>query len=273
VLGESHPVHAPDPKTDPTPEVGPVRSGRLLYGYISGFFQDSCLIYAFASEEVLAKIPHCAFVSHETSGGGSMLEIDRMMSVAERNMRRTADKPFNYYSNAFSDQPPAGGLPASQINVYFADLNQSGWTYDPLYQAWLRSVDTADKNSAGVLHPEIDRLTGRQLHFENVIVVMADTEVVSPTNLDIKLEQGEYGYAYLFRDGKMYSIRWSTRSGEYERATGFRRPIQFLNLDGSPALLKPGHSWVIIVTPFSLLHEQSTGAYLLRYVAPAGEER
>jgi hypothetical protein len=262
-----------DSKNSPKPQVGPVRSGRLLYAYIGAFFQDSCLIYAFASEEVLDKIPHCAFVTHEISGGGSMLEIERMKAVAEDNMRRTVSKPFNYSGNVFSDQPPEGGLPASQINVFFASLNQSGWTYDPLYQAWLRYVDNADKNSRGVLHPEIDRLTGRQLHFENVIVVMADTEVVSPTNLDIKLDQGGYGYAYLFRDGRTYPIRWSTRSGEYERKTGFRRPIQFLNADGSPAALKPGHTWVIVVTPFSLVQEQQAGVYLVRYAAPEGEAR
>jgi SdrD B-like protein/DUF3048 family protein len=273
VPDDSNPAPASVSQTEPKPQVGPVRSGRLLYAYIAGFFQDSCLIYAFASEEVLEKIPHCAFVAHEISGGGAMLEIERMKAVADDNMRRTADKPFNYYSNAFSDQPPAGGLPASQINVFFASLNQSGWTYDPLYRAWLRYVDTADKDQRGVLHPEIDRLTGRQLHFENVVVVMADTEVVSPTNLDIKLDQGEYGYAFLFRDGRMYPIRWSTRSGEYEKKSGFRRPIRFLNPDGSPALLKPGHTWILVVTPFSLVQEQTTGVYLVRYAAPAGENR
>ncbi len=263
----------PDPKHDPRPQVGPVRSGRLLYGYLANLFHDSCLVYAFASEEVLAKIPHCSFVAHEVSGGGMMFDIDRMKAIAEDNMRRTAEKPFNYTSNLFSDEAPAGGLPASQINVFFASLNQSGWTYDPLYQAWLRSVDDADKFHPGVLHLEVDRLTGRQLHFENVIVLMADEEVVSPTNLDIKLDQGEAGYAYLFRDGKVYPIRWNTLSGEYEKKTGFERPIKFTNADGSPAALKPGHTWVTIVTPFSYFAEQKSGVYLVRYAAPEGEAR
>lgn len=273
VPNEAYAAPTPDPKHDPKPQVGPVRSGRLLYGYLANLFHDSCLVYAFASDEVLAKIPHCSFVAHEVSGGGMMLDIDRMKAIAEDNMRRTAEKPFNYTSNLFSDDAPAGGLPASQINVFFANLNQSGWTYDPLYQAWLRSVDDADKNHPGVLHLDVDRLTGRQLHFENVIVLMADEDVVSPTNLDIKLDQGEVGYAYLFRDGKMYPIRWSTRSGEYERKTGFQRPIKFINADGSPAALKPGHTWVIIVTPYSYFAEGQTGVYLVRYAAPEGEAR
>ncbi len=263
----------PDASAYPKPEVGPVRSGRLVYAYIGGFFADSCLIYAFASPEELDKIPHCSYVAHEVSGGGEMLSVARMKAVAEDNMRHTTSRPFDYTGNFFSDIVPAGDAPASQINVFFASLNQSGWTYDPLYQAYLRYVDTADKNARGVLHPDVDRLTGRQLHFENIIVVMADTDVVTPTNLDIHLDQGNDGYAYLFRDGELFPIKWSTKSGTYEKQTGFRRPIQFLNKDGSPAALKPGHTWVIIVTPFSLVQSQGSGMYLVRYAAPEGEAR
>ena len=264
---------APNVKTDPKPEVGPVRSGRLLYAYIGNFFQDSCLIYAFASSEVLPLIPHCAFVSHEVAGGGSMLDLARMKAIAEDNQRKTAARPFNYTSNVFSDKPPLGATPASQINVWFASLNQSGWTYDPLYGAYLRFVDMADKNAPGVLHADVDRLTGRQLHFENIIVVMADTDVVSPTNINIRLDEGNTGYAYLFRDGQVLPIKWSTRAGAYEKQTGLRRPIQFLNNDGSPAALKPGHTWVIIVTPFSTVKEQKPGVYFIGYAAPEGEAR
>jgi len=263
----------PDPKKDPKPEVGPVRSGRLLYAHIANFFQDSCLVDAFASPEVLVKLPQCFFVTHEVSAGGSMLEIDRMKAIAEDHMRQSADKPFNYASNVFSDQVPSGGVPASQLNVFFASLNQSGWTYDPLYQAWLRSVDNADPNSPGVLHLDVDRLTGRQIHMENLIVIMADTDVVSPTNLDIHLDQGNEGYAFLFRDGQMFKIKWNTLSGIYEKKTGYQRPIKFVNPDGSHAALKPGHTWMIIVTPFSTLQEQQPGIYQVLYAAPKGEAR
>jgi hypothetical protein len=257
----------------PEAVVGPVRSGRLLYAYIAGFFQDSCLIYAFASPEVLAKLPKCAFVTHDVEGGGNMLALDRFKAIALQNQKFTAPKQFNYASNVYSDAPPSGGVPAAQLNVFYASLNQSGWTYDPLYQAWLRSVDTADRQARGVLHLDVDRLNGRQLHFENVIVLMADTDVVSPTNLDIHLDEGDSGYAFLFRDGQMYRIKWSTVAGSYEKQTGFRRPIHFVNMDGSPAPLKPGHTWVIIVTPFSSFDQTTPGVYLVRYAAADGEAR
>jgi len=258
----------------PLPEaaIGPVRSGRLMYAYVSHFFTDSGLVYAFASPEVLVKIPMCYCVVHDVEGGGNMLELQRFNDITLDN-RKKSDSNFNYTGNLYTDQPPAGGVPASQINVFYAYLNQSGWTYDPLYQAWLRSTDTADPNSAGVLHLDVDRLNGRQLHFENVIVVMADTDVVEPTNLDIHLDPGNSNYAFLFRDGLMYKIKWSTLAGDYEKKTGFERPIKFINMDGSPAALKPGHTWVIIVTPFSYFAEGQGGAYLVRYIPPQGEAR
>lgn len=254
----------------PKAEVGPVRSGRLIYADIAGFFQDSCLIYAFASPEVLSEIPKCSMVTHEDAGGGSMLEIARMQAIAEDNEK--ADTVFDYASNLYTDQPPAGGFPATGIDEFFALLNQSGWKYDPLYQSYLRYTDNADKASEGVLHPDTDRLNGRQLHFENVIVLFAEHDVVEPTNLDIHLEQGNKGPAYLFRDGQVYQIIWSTLSGEYEKTTGLRRPIQFLNKDGSQAALKPGHTWVVVVTPYSTVTDQGGGVWKIRFYAPGGSK-
>lgn len=265
------PTSTPDLKHDPKPQVGPVRSGRLLYAHIGNFFQDSCLIYAFASKEILVEIPKCSFVSHEDAGGGSMLDISRMEAIARENGKVHRD--FNYSGNLYDQAPPTGGFPADQLSVYFAYLSQSGWSYDPLSQSYLRYTDDAEEETAGQLHPDTDRLNGRQLHFENIIVIMADHEVISPTNLEIHLDQGELENAYLFRDGRMYEIRWSTRSTTYEKETGFRQPIRFINRDGSPAALKPGHTWVIIVTPWSTIAEQATGVWQVRYFGPEGESR
>jgi hypothetical protein len=255
----------------PPAEVGPIRSGRLLYADIAKFFQDSCLIYAFASKEVLSELPKCAMVAHEDAGGGSMMSLERLKAVAEDNMRHTRGG-FNYASNLFTETMPDGGVPAKQINVYVALLNQSGWTYDPLYGSWLRFVDKADNATAGQLHADTDRLTGRQLHFENFIILFSEVDVISPTNLDIHLEQGDGGPAILFRDGMKYDIKWSTKAGDYEKKTGERRPMQFLSRDGSPAKLKPGSTWIFVASPYSVVTDEGNGAWKLRYYAPAGSQ-
>jgi hypothetical protein len=252
----------------PKAEVGPIRSGRIFYKYLAGMYQNSCLVYAFASDEVLDKIPHCSMVAHEDAGGGSMMSIERFEAVAEDNGK---SNNFNYASNLFADQLPTGGAPASQINIFWANLNQAAWMYDPLYGAYLRYVDNSDKKAIGVLHPDTDRLTGRQLYFENFIVVFADHTAISPTIIDIDIDLGASGPALLFRDGKQYKIRWSTVSGTYEKQSGKRRPMQFLNEDGTPAALKPGHTWVMMVTPFSLVEEKSPGMWRIRYYRVEGE--
>jgi hypothetical protein len=264
------PVAVPPTASEPPPaKVGPVRSGRLVYRHIAAFFPDSCLIYAFASPEVLAYLPKCAYVTHDIQGGGYMLDIEQMVQLAKDS--QNPDQQIDYTSNVFSAEPPEGGVDASRLHVYHAWLNQAAWVYDPLYQSWWRYVDFADPATAGVVHPEIDRLTGRQLHFENVIVLFAQHEVISPTNLEIRMEQDWLGDALLFRDGKMYKIRWSTVATDEEIQTGRRKPIRFLYPDDkTPFPLKTGHTWISVVTPLTAVTEPSPGEWLLQFSQPPG---
>jgi hypothetical protein len=267
--GLTAPASTPDPMELPAAKVGPVRSGRMVYRHIAAFFPDSCLIYASASPEVLEHLPKCAFVDHDVQGGGYMLEISEMIRHAKESKKRS--HKIDYTSNFYSADPPEGGVEASKLNVYFAWLHQSAWVYDPLYQSWWRYVDDADQGTPGVVHPEVDRLNRRQLHFENVIVLFAKHDVISPTNLEIHMEQDLFGDALLFRDGKMYKIRWSTVPTKAERQSGQRKPIRFLDLDEkTPIPLKPGHTWIMVVTPETTVTEKSAGQWLLQFAQPEG---
>ena len=253
----------------PIPYVGPVRSGRLVYADIASFFPNSCLIFAYASAEVLVELPTCAFVDHILQGGGYMLEIDTMKHLVEE--RSNIAMEANYASNIFSQDAPGGGVPANRLDVYFAWLNQSAWAYDAASQSWWRYVDNADPEAAGILRPEVDRLNGRQLQFENVIILFTPHDVVSPTNLDIRLEQDRVGDALFFRDGRMYEVRWSTLATAEELKSGIRRPIRFYFPDGKTMFpLKPGHTWVTVVTPLTAVTETSAGNWLLQFSQPEG---
>jgi hypothetical protein len=197
-----------------------------------------------------------------------MLSLERMRRISEQN--KNFHPNFNYTSNFFSDEPPTGGQPALELQEYWALLNQSKWTYDAASESWWRDVDESDPDTAGVLHAEVDRLNGRQLQVENVILMFAEHIVITPTIVDINLAPGNRGNAYLFRDGRMYNIRWSTFATEYEQETGRARPLKFINLDGTPAELKPGHTWVIIFTMQSRLDDLSNGIWMARFIAPEG---
>lgn len=259
----------PSSTTLPEPKIGPIRSGRLVYADIAAMFTNSCLIYALASPEVLTELPQCVLVTHDIQGGGYMYGIDNLPAVA-RNYKEPKIT-IDYTSNTFSEEPPAGGMIADELHVFIAYLNQSGWEYDALSQSYWRSVDDASSDTAGILHPEVDRLTNRQLQFENVVVLFAKHDVVSPTNLDIHLEANLTGDAILFRDGLRYDIRWSTELSEEEIQTGVRKPIRFLYAGEDKLFpLKFGQTWVIVVTPETTVTEEFSSEWLLRFAQPEG---
>jgi hypothetical protein len=262
------PLIEPDPADVPPAEIGPVRSARLIHIHLQKFLQDSCLIYAGATDEIEDKIPACATVFKRGDGGmGAMLEIPRMVAISEDNFRREGSE-FNYANNLFTEDAPPGGKPARQVEMFFSQLNQSKWVYDPSYQGWLRYVDNTSEQTE--FHVDTDRLSGRQVFFDNLVVLFVEHEVLAPAIIDMYLQQGEEEDGFAFRDGQMYEIKWSTRAGEYEQKTGFRRPIALLDKDGNPFPLKPGRTWFVVATPFSDYFQNEPGKWTFRIYAPPG---
>jgi hypothetical protein len=252
----------------PPAQVGPIRSARLIHIHLQNFLQDSCLIYAGATDEIENALPACAMEFKRGAGpGGSMLDISRFVAISEQNTRNKGSD-FNYANNLFAEDAPAGGQPATQVDMFFSVLNQSRWVYDPAYQGWLRYVDNTSERTE--FHVDTDRLTGRQLYFENLMVLFVEHDVLAPRIIDMYLQQGEAGRGFAFRDGQMFEINWNTRSGEYEKKTGLRRPIAFLDKEGNPFPLRPGRSWIIIATPYSAYSQNEPGTWRFRIYAPPG---
>ena len=262
-------TRTPDPERElPDAVFGPIRSGRVFYRYMAGMYEDSCLIYAGADPAVRAQIPGCAMVTHTVENGGARLALERLARISEQIKENNAD--FNYASNGFSDEPPAGGQPVTELQEYWGFLNQSKWTYDAASGSWWRYIDESNPATAGELHPLVDRLNSRQVQYENVILMFAEHTVITPTIVDINVSPGNQGKAYLFRDGRMYEIKWSTVATEYQQNTGRGQPMRFLNMDGTPAALKPGKTWVIMFSQQSYLEDLKPGILRARFVPPAG---
>jgi hypothetical protein len=106
------------------------------------------------------------------------------------------------------------------------------------------------------------------LLFENVIVMIVEHNARAETWIDLVLQPGDMGRAYLFRDGQMYPIYWSTIAGEYEQTSQRLRPVKFVDANREPFPLKPGHTWVSIFTPASTVSEKTPGSWLARFYAP-----
>ena len=246
--------------------VGPIRSGRLTYNQIGRMFPNSCLVYAGAAPDIGERLDACEIIYgvDKTTPNSALLTLTRLRELAKENLN--PNQPVNYSGNSFSDEVPEGGKPANTINVYYHLYSQSGWQYDPISQMYLRYTDRAD--TTGELFPATERLTGRQQAFENVIVVFAEHGIFRPGQFEVDLSQGQKKPAYLFRDGQGYKIYWSTHNREWEQTTGLLRPFHFVDSQDNLIPLRPGRTWIHVVTPFSAVIEQQDSQWLVQFVQP-----
>jgi len=247
--------------------VGPIRSGRLTYNEFYNMFPASCLVYASAGDGIRQLLHGCQIVfgEHPTeSPNTALLDTSDLLKLAQQS--KIPNQPVNYSGNLFSGIPPAGGLPGSSLWTFFHAYTQAFWQYDPISGAYLRQTDDAD--GKGVFHPDTDRLTGRQLAFDNVIIITADYKVIRHQQYDVDLHFGLEGYAFLFRDGQMYKIRWSTANRDWEKQTGLLRPIHFIGADRQPFPLKPGRTWICVMTIKSAMHDLGEGGWKASFTMP-----
>jgi SdrD B-like protein/DUF3048 family protein len=270
-------IPTPNPSATVTPwyipdqdYVGPIRSGRLTYNQIGGMFPNSCLVYASAAWDIGEMLDACEIVYgvDKTTPNSALLPVTRLRELAEENLNPR--QPVNYSGNLFSEALPKGGKSANEIHVFYHAYTQSAWQYDPIAGTYLRWTDLAD--GTGTLIPATDRLSQRQMAFENVIVVFAEHHRYRHNQLEIDFGMGQMEEAYLFRDGQAFKIFWSTGNREYEKKTGLVRPMHFVDQQGNPVALHPGRTWIHIVTPFSKVVDQGSGTWLVNFVQPYDPE-
>ena len=248
------------------PYVGPIRSGRLTYNHIKYMFTDSCLVYASAGRGIREALDGCEIIFgvDPSTPNSSLLTVDHMLELAQES--KVANHPINYSGNVFSENPPSGGQSATDIHVFYHDYSQSFWKYDLISGSYLRYSDLARGTATFI--PATDRLIGRQLNFENVIVLFATHNRIRHLQFDIDLGIGKKEPAYLFRDGQVFKIYWSTVSRDWEKSSGFLRPIHFVDADNNPVPLKYGRTWIHLVTPNSYLEDLSMGQWKIHFIQP-----
>lgn len=242
--------------------IGPIRSGRVSYEGLRKLYSGS-LVMAGASSEVGARLNSTTRVFGKGDVNSTMVDATRLQQMAERNRGLAGN--FNLTGNEFSTTAPQGGKAADKAWVFYNFYNQIEWVYDSASGAYLRYQDQAD--GAGEFVAATDRLTGEQLAFENVVVLFAEHTAQSATIIDINLMYRTRP-ALLFRDGQVYRIFWSTANGDYEKSTGRLRPIRFVDAQGNPFPMKPGQTWVQVVTETTTVQEQSQGQWKVRFYAP-----
>jgi hypothetical protein len=239
-------------------------------------------VMASGASQVVANLSSYSNIygSDANNVNSAMIDVTKLETIAQNNQKRLGGASLSGLK--FSADTPYDGKEANRIWLKYAYLNQINWRYDEEEGAYLRYQDHADGTTFDLM---TDRLTGDPLTFENVIILFAYHEVVSPTIIDVNLMYMNRMPALLFRDGQMYEITWTTRSGDYEVETGKLRPIRFMDIDGNPFPLKPGQTWVEVVQPYTPYYEvpdsevlydlankkePGSGVWAVRWYPPAG---
>lgn len=258
--------------------IGPIRSGRLPYEDIRSTY-SGFLIMASAYSGVAQTLSQTTsiFGSDSEDINSAMINVNQLQSIAQSRAEGYPGSNFSLEGMMFSDAPPNGGQRADQAWVFYSNLNQIQWRYDQDLGAYVRYDIKTD--SSGEFVMATDRLTGEPVSRENVIVIFAEHDYKAPTLIDIDLINKPPMKALLFRDGEVHEIFWTTRFGDYEQDTGLLRPIRFVDVEGNPVAMKPGQTWIHLVStasyyiesaiseaPFHpIIQETGTGLWLVRY--------
>jgi hypothetical protein len=233
--------------------IAPIRSGRVVYEDIKVLFPDATLITRGASPEVLPQLTNRVGVlpvnSQDVNSAG--LTMDDLSTLPALPV-----DPAEHASLVFAMEVPEGGAPADRLGIIYNRFDQVGWAYSVEQGSYLRSQDQMD--DTGILVPAVDRLTGEQLAFENVLILFANHhfENTVGTILEIDLLDKDDQPGWLFRDGQQFPLRWSTRNGTLSLRTE----------DGGLLALKPGQTFIEVVSSTSSWDDEKK---LARFHSPA----
>lgn len=243
-------------------KVGSIRSARLPDLEWPVIF-DAVLAFSGGVQPVRTKLYESDFADRvlEQARNGAAFFRDRNVAVPNNLFASTTTlwnvaqqrgwnkRPEPTAAWAFSPAPPAGGRPVTNLKApYPAGTDRVEWRYDAASGRWLRW-------QGGVA--QTDASTGEQLSTANVVVLTANHvptlilehgTVDRGVNRSIEIQVWGEGPVTVYRDGQAYSGRW-VRQGRHD-------PFVFVDADGQPLMLKPGNTWIEVISPDMQVSEQ-----------------
>ncbi len=223
---------------------GPIRSGRLPYESLR-MLMNGFMLIASGDEGVLDELKLYTNVWNPASNDVNGVAVDsRVVENSARQYLTVLGKP-DLHGLVFDPQPPQGGKSGVQLWVPYGGANMVIWKYDPVSGGYLRYQDNYDGNT---YIQAVDKQTQAPLNFENVVVLFAPHHAYQQEKIEIGLAFVKQAPALLFRDGKMHEIFWTSQDQEYYKKTGKVNMMRFVDAQGNPFPLKPGQTWVEVVT-------------------------
>jgi len=258
-----------------SPQVGPIRSGRRvdaelvnMYGGVLGYGSadndTDALLREALGEYAISHLeaPCPAFCGEETHSATGVFADSAALSryVSEQGL---ANRAPDLEGMSFSEEPPAGGQDGRQVNILFNFFNRAEWRYDPTsgrYLRWIEYMEDEDSQEFEMI-PLVDRVTGRQLAFSNVIIISAYYTELAPSAHEIDILGNRRGLpAVFFRDGRKYTGSWAVPDANL--------PMRFYGESGQNFALKPGSTWVVIAGFSSSFREIEPGVWELFFFLP-----
>lgn len=250
--------------------VAPIRSARLfdfnvVRGYKGMFIFGSAyentynrLVNSEFANRLMIESANTAGVIYRIEPSSKNYEVANTSKVAEYTQRMGIDNSRqNLDGMLFQMQAPSGGEESDSIFVRFSGAIYNRWDYNPTNHKYIRFSDV--ENSTGpddeVYEKLVDRANNEPIEFENIAIIFVrhvDIDV-RPTVEVIDVSLLGTGTAYIVRDGKVYEVTWSRPNEE--------SVLTFLNSDGSVFPLKPGKTWVEVMTLNGKTEKQTDGNY------------
>lgn len=240
------------------PEVGPVRSARLIDVEIPAMY-DAALAFSGASsgaDGVYNRLAASDFrnrLLRDIAGEPGYFRTDeeekpwehRLHAVPPDLWQRLEDMGLNTPPNfpmvmAFTSEPPAGGTPATSVTLNYRDWTVVEWDYDAENGRYWR---TADGETA------VDTNNQQPISAANVVIVYAihqqvlsicESQSGSVCNAhSTEIQIWGQGDATIIRDGQQFPATWKREKRE--------NMLTFYDEAGNPVPLQIGNTWFQIV--------------------------
>jgi len=255
---------------------GPVRSGRFFDEHLMRMY-NSYLVFANADDRVedylistdllpfliVPRPDNCPPVCRDTTIPGfnnvftDVAGVHAWLAKAGKDDTRPPLR-MGYFSKAIL---PWMGQDATRIYTRFSGYAYNFWEYDTNTGKWLRWQDTADSlgGAPETYAPLFDDLTGERVTADNVVVLLVKHFAYNKDDQVYDIQIVGEGIAYLFRDGKVYNVKWVRDKVD--------QPIVITDPAGNLMALKPGNTFYEVLTDLTEVSQDGTN-FRFRFVLP-----
>ncbi|MBE0686124.1 MAG: DUF3048 domain-containing protein [Anaerolineaceae bacterium] len=256
--------------------VAPIRSARLfdfnvVRGYKGMFIFGSAyegtynrLINSEFANRLMIESANTAGVIYRIEPNTKNFEVADTSKVADYTQRMGIDNSQQDLDGMFFQlQAPVGGEVSDSIYVRFSGAIYNRWDYSSTTHTYSRFSDV--ENSIGpddeVFEKLIDRANSKPIETENIAIIFVRHVDIDarPTVEVLDVSLLGTGEAYIARDGMVYEVTWSRPNEE--------SVLTFLNADGSVFPLRPGNTWVEVMTLNGTAAKQTNGNYRFTLVS------